>query len=59
MDYEVLYKKYDEYRLKFNEVFPSMEYDMEPVDAIKFMDKCINSNKTAQTLRPRLKDVNY
>lgn len=56
-----LYEKLDEYYNTFGDVFPMMEYDLPINKAIKFIDKCLKSNKEAQEFVPinYYDDINY
>lgn len=51
--------KLDQYFDKFGKVFPMMEYNLSKNEAIKFIDKCIKKNKTAQEIEPLPDDVIY
>lgn len=58
MDQE-LKDKLEQYYDKFGDVFPMMEYNMEPKDAKTFIDKCLKLNKKATEIEPLHKDVMY
>ena len=49
----------DKYSAKFGDIFPRMQYHMSDTDAIAFMEKCIDTNKSAEELEPSKEGVLY
>lgn len=58
MDQE-LEEKLEAYYKKFGDVFPTMEYNLNPNEIIKFIDKCLKKNKKAEEIVPLPNDVMY